>query len=69
MRVQVAPGQGGGVHVRVIDQGPGIPLEEQGRLFQPYPQTSVRPTGGEKSTEHCRMGSGFEVWGELELFE
>ncbi len=34
----------------VIDQGPGIPLEEQANLFKPFHRTSVRPTGGEKST-------------------
>jgi hypothetical protein len=50
VRVQVAPAPGGAVQVRVIDQGPGIAPEEQGKLFQPYARASVRPTAGEKST-------------------
>ncbi len=38
------------VRVSVIDQGPGIPEDEVGRLFQDFSRTSVRPTRGEKST-------------------
>jgi two-component system, OmpR family, sensor kinase len=38
------------VHLSVIDRGPGIPLEEQKNLFQPFRRTSVKATGGEKST-------------------
>ena len=38
------------VRVDVSDQGPGIPSDEVGRLFQDFSRTSVRPTGGEKST-------------------
>ena len=34
----------------VRDQGPGIPPGEQGLLFQSFGKTSVKPTGGEKST-------------------
>jgi two-component system sensor histidine kinase/response regulator len=34
----------------VIDEGPGVPEAERGRLFQDYGRLSVRPTGGEKST-------------------
>ncbi len=34
----------------VLDQGPGIPDGERGKLFQDFAQLSVRPTGGEKST-------------------
>jgi len=41
---------GGWVTTRVIDQGPGIPAEEQGVLFQPFARTSVRPSAGEKSS-------------------
>ncbi|HEY4300881.1 MAG TPA: response regulator [Candidatus Didemnitutus sp.] len=36
--------------ISVQDQGPGIPENEQHRLFQDFGVTSVRPTGGEKST-------------------
>ena len=39
-----------GVAVFVRDQGPGIPEEERGKLFQDFGRTSVRPTGGEQST-------------------
>ena len=41
---------GGWVTTRVIDQGPGIPAEEQGVLFQPFARTSVRPSAGEKDS-------------------
>jgi signal transduction histidine kinase len=50
VRVQVATAPEGAVQVSVIDQGPGIAPEEQGKLFQPYSRASVRPTGGENST-------------------
>jgi signal transduction histidine kinase len=36
--------------VRVRDQGPGIPPGEHGKLFHDFGRTSVKPTGGEKST-------------------
>jgi two-component system, sensor histidine kinase and response regulator len=36
--------------VSVRDQGPGIPPDEMDVLFQSFGRTSVRPTGGEKST-------------------
>jgi signal transduction histidine kinase len=39
-----------GVSVLVRDQGPGIPENERHKLFKDFSQTSVRPTGGEKST-------------------
>ena len=34
----------------VEDQGSGIPVEEQALLFKEFSRTSVKPTGGEKST-------------------
>jgi signal transduction histidine kinase len=34
---------------QVIDHGQGIPENEMDELFKPFNQTSVRPTGGEKS--------------------
>lgn len=40
----------GEVTVRVRDQGQGIPAAELSRLFLPFSKTSVKSTGGEKST-------------------
>ncbi len=42
--------EGGRVTVSVSDNGPGIPREEQRKLFQPFGRTSVKAAGGEKST-------------------
>lgn len=36
--------------VSVTDEGPGIPLEEQNRLFVEFQRTCSQPTGGERST-------------------
>lgn len=36
--------------VSIRDQGPGIPEGERHQLFKDFGRTSVRPTGGEKST-------------------
>lgn len=38
------------VEFEVRDSGPGIPAEEQDKLFQSFSKTSVKPTGGEKSS-------------------
>ncbi len=38
------------VVISVADQGPGIPANEVDKLFHDFSRTSVRPTGGEKST-------------------
>lgn len=42
--------QSGEVVLSVADEGQGIPVEELGKLFQPFERTSVETTGGEKST-------------------
>lgn len=34
----------------VKDEGPGIPAEEQDKLFKPFSKTSLKPRGDEKST-------------------
>lgn len=49
VRIAVAS-DGGAVTVVVADEGPGIPLAEQDKLFIPFTRLSARPTGGEKST-------------------
>ncbi len=36
--------------IMIIDKGQGIPKEEQEKLFQPFAKTSVKSTGGERST-------------------
>ncbi len=59
------------VLLAVKDRGPGIPEEEQGRLFQPFGRTSVKTSGGEKSVGLglmiCRkivVGHGGAIWVE-----
>jgi signal transduction histidine kinase len=42
--------QNGSLVFAVRDQGPGIPESERDKLFKDFGRTSVRPTGGEKST-------------------
>ena len=42
--------RGGEVIISVADQGQGIPPDEIPKLFADFTKTSVRPTGGEKST-------------------
>ena len=48
------------IRVSVCDTGPGIPSEEQVRLFQRFERLSPRPTAGESST-----GLGLHVSREL----
>lgn len=38
------------IHIFVADQGPGIPPEDQNRLFTEFGKLTPRPTGGEAST-------------------
>jgi two-component system, sensor histidine kinase and response regulator len=40
----------GSLVLEVRDRGPGIPEAERDKLFKDFGRTSVRPTGGEKST-------------------
>lgn len=40
----------GGAVLNIIDHGPGIPLEEQPRMFEKFQRLSPQPTGGEDST-------------------
>lgn len=49
-RVQLAVSRAAaGARVTVIDEGPGIPADEQAGLFRKFGRTSTRPTGGETS--------------------
>jgi signal transduction histidine kinase len=50
----------GGVLCEVIDNGPGIPEEETGRLFTEFCSLTNRPTGNEKSS-----GLGLSICREL----
>lgn len=50
IRVELRRREDGGAVLSVIDQGQGIPKDEQDNLFQPFQRTSVRGTAGEKST-------------------
>jgi two-component system sensor histidine kinase/response regulator len=57
-----AEADGPQVHLYVSDQGPGIPLEERGRLFEMFSRLSPRPTGAETST-------GLGLWIVKQLVE
>jgi len=50
------------VRLTVTDEGPGIPVNEQGALFEPFSKLSPRPTNGESST-----GLGLSIVKELVL--
>jgi signal transduction histidine kinase len=59
--------------VSVRDQGPGIPAEEVGKLFRFFQKTSVRSTGGERSSglglaiaRKIVEGHGGTIWVETE---
>lgn len=41
---------GESVQIVVRDHGPGLPADQQHKLFKPFEKTTVRKTGGEKST-------------------
>jgi PAS domain S-box-containing protein len=43
-------GEGDSITVWVDDEGPGVPVDEQAKLFTDYGRTSTRPSGGESST-------------------
>jgi signal transduction histidine kinase len=57
--------------VSVKDEGPGIPDAERQKLFQPFSRTSVKSTGGEKSTglglaiaKKIILGHRGKIWAE-----
>ncbi len=52
----------GQVRLTVTDEGPGIPVQEQSALFEPFSKLSPRPTNGESST-----GLGLSIVKELVL--
>jgi len=54
--------EGGKVRLMVTDEGPGIPVNEQNALFEPFSKLSPRPTNGESST-----GLGLSIVKELVL--
>lgn len=40
----------GHVRTTISDQGPGISMEDQGKMFKKFQRLSAKPTGGEQST-------------------
>lgn len=53
---------GASARIAVADEGPGIPIEERGALFQMFSKLSPRPTGSETST-------GLGLWVVRQLAE
>lgn len=60
---------GDNVKVSVTDQGQGIPKDEMSKLFKTFEITSVKSTGGEKSTglglsiaRNIIIGHGGKIW-------
>lgn len=50
VRIELLGAPGAGVaRLAVVDEGPGVPAEEQGKLFRKFTRGSARPTGGESS--------------------
>jgi signal transduction histidine kinase len=50
VRIELLAAPGGGVaRLAVVDEGPGVTPEEQGRLFRKFSRGTARPTGGESS--------------------
>lgn len=63
----------GHARLSVKDEGQGIPADEQAELFEPFHQTSVRATEGEKSTglglaitQRIVAGHSGRIWVESE---
>jgi two-component system, sensor histidine kinase and response regulator len=73
-RVDVMLARGDGtVRLSVKDEGQGIPADEQAELFEPFHQTSVKSTEGEKSTglglaisKRIVVGHRGRIWVESE---
>jgi signal transduction histidine kinase len=65
---------GSEITISVQDEGPGIPPAEMDRLFKPFQKTSVKSTGGEKSTglglvivKRIVTGHGGRIWVESQV--
>jgi two-component system, OmpR family, sensor kinase len=64
------------ITVAVTDQGQGIPTDEMEKMFNPFQQTSVKATAGEKSTglglsivRNIVLGHGGNIWVESMMGE
>ncbi|NLE44806.1 MAG: HAMP domain-containing histidine kinase [Chloroflexi bacterium] len=73
VHVSITPGEDRAV-IAVQDEGQGIPPQDRDRLFQFFGRTSVRSTGGERSTglglaiaQKIVQGHGGEIWVESEV--